>query len=256
PGGVVIPLYDTMPEFPIRHILVRHEQCAAHMADGYARATGRAGVCLATSGPGATNFVTGIANAMMDSVPMVAITGQVPTGMIGRDAFQETDIIGITIPIVKHSYAVQSAYDLPRIVKEAFHIATTGRPGPVLIDIPKDVFLSEARYQMPDKVDLPGYRPTEAGNPRQIKQAAELIGRARKPVIIAGHGVILSRAWDELAELSEKTNTPVITTYLGLGSMPATHPNFVGMPGMHGQYWNNKAIQECDLLIGIGMRFD
>src|SRR4030066_629318 len=209
PGGAVLPLYDTFPQYPkIRHILVRHEQGAAHAADGYARATGKAGVCLATSGPGATNLVTGIANAYLDSSPMVAITGQVARPFIGKDAFQEIDITGITLPITKHNYVVLSAAELARVFKEAFHIATTGRPGPVLIDVPRDVFQQEATFAYPEKLNLPAYKPTLFGHPAQIKKAAETINTAERPVIIAGRGVIISKAFAELRELAEKAQIP------------------------------------------------
>src|SRR4030043_240434 len=210
PGGVVLPLYDTLPQYPkIRHILVRHEQGAAHAADGYARATGKAGVCLANSGPGATNLVTGIANACLDSSPIIAITGQVARPFIGKDAFQEIDITGITLPITKHNYLVLSAAELAGVFKEAFYIATTGRPGPVLIDIPRDVFVEPAEFHYPTKVNLPGYKPTLRGHPAQIKKAAQLINQATCPVIIAGRGIIISKAYEELKELAEKAQIPV-----------------------------------------------
>jgi acetolactate synthase-1/2/3 large subunit len=257
PGGVVIPLYDALPEYPaLRHILVRHEQCAAHAAEGYARATGRVGVCLATSGPGATNLVTGIADAYMDSVPIVAITGNVPTTMIGRDAFQEIDTTGITLPITKHNYLVQHVADLPRVIKEAFHIAATGRPGPVLVDIPKDIFVSEAAFHYPETVDLPGYKPTVSGNVRQVRQAITLLKEAQRPLILAGHGVIISQAYAALRQFAETANIPVLVTLHGLGSFPCSHPLYFGMIGMHGLAHTNLAIQEADLILGIGMRFD
>jgi acetolactate synthase I/II/III large subunit len=257
PGGVVIPLYDALPDYPgLRHILVRHEQAAAHAAEGYARATGRVGVCLATSGPGATNLVTGIADAMLDSTPIVAITGNVPTTMIGRDAFQEIDTTGITLPITKHNYLVQHVSDLPRAIKEAFHIASTGRPGPVLVDIPKDVFVSEATFKYPDTIDLPGYKPTIGGNMRQVRQAINLIKEARRPLILAGHGVIISGAYDELKRFAETANIPVMVTLHGLSGYPPSHPLYFGMIGMHGLAHTNIAIQEADLILGIGMRFD
>ena len=256
PGGVLLPIYDALFDADIKHILVRHEQAAAHAADGYARATGKVGVCLATSGPGATNLVTGIANAYMDSVPMVAITGQVPRSMLGNDAFQEADITGITLPITKHNYLVQDVKDLPRIIKEAFHIASTGRPGPVLVDIPKDVTTDELDFKYPDKVDLRGYKPTKAGHRQQIKRAAEAISKAKKPVLYVGGGIIISDASPELLELAETIQAPVTTTLLGKGAFPDTNPLCVGMPGMHGTKYANFAIQECDLLIAVGVRFD
>jgi acetolactate synthase-1/2/3 large subunit len=257
PGGANLPLYDCLPSYPqIKHVLVRHEQCAAHAADAYARVTGKVGVCFATSGPGATNLVTGIANAWMDSVPMVAITGEVVTWLIGRDGFQEADITGITLPVTKHNYLVLDADDLAHTVREAFYIAGTGRPGPVLIDVPRDVMQQQVEFHYPEKLELRGYRPTVQGHPTQIKKAAQLIAESRRPVILAGHGVILSRAFDELRALAEKAHIPVIATLLGLGCFPGSHPLFMGMPGMHGMYWNNIAISECDLVMGIGMRFD
>ena len=257
PGGAILPLYQTLPEYPqLRHILVRHEQGAAHAADGYARVTGKPGVAWATSGPGATNLVTGIATAQMDSVPMVIVTGQVSRASIGTDAFQETDTTGITLPITKHNYLVMNAADIPRAIKEAFHIASTGRPGPVLVDIPKDVFMEEAEFVYPDDVDLPGYKPTLEGHPAQIKRAAKLIAEAQRPVILAGHGIIISQAYDEVRELAEKAQVPVITTLLGIGSFPDDHLLCVGMPGMHGMAYASLAIEEADLLIALGMRFD
>ena len=256
PGGVTIPLYDVFPEFPIRHILVRHEQNAAHAADGYARASASVGVCLATSGPGATNLVTGLASAMMDSVPVVAITGQVSTGVIGSDAFQETDTVGVTMPITKHNTLVRHVDDLARTVKEAFHIATTGRPGPVLVDIPKDVFVARTEFVYPDTVDLPGYKPTYTGHTRQIKEAATLLASAKKPLVIVGHGVTISGAYDELRRLVETAHLPVLNTLLGIGGLPQSHPLNYGFLGMHGWVHANKAVDECDVLVGIGMRFD
>ena len=258
PGGAILPLYGAMPQYPqLRHILVRHEQAAAMAADGYARVTGKPGVCIATSGPGATNLVTGIAAAQMDSIPMVAITGQVPRAAIGKDAFQETDMTGITLPITKHNYLIMSAAEIPQAIKEAFYIANTGRPGPVLIDIPKDVLLNdEAEFFYPDEVDLPGYKPTLEGHPAQIQKAAQLIAQAKRPVILAGHGIILSRAYQEAQELAEKAQIPVVTTLLGIGSFPSDHFLNVGMPGMHGMAYASMAIDEADLLISLGMRFD
>jgi len=257
PGGSTLPFYDAFRYYPqIRHILVKHEQSAAHAADAYARVTGKVGVCCATSGPGATNLVTGIANAWMDSVPMVAITGQVVTWLIGRDGFQEADITGITLPITKHNWLVLQADDLARIVREAFYIARSGRPGPVLIDVPRDVFIQEVEFEYPEEVDLPGFKPTLEGHPAQIKKAAQLIAESERPLILAGHGVRISRAFDELRELAEKAQIPVVTTLLGISSFPGSHPLCMGMPGMHGMYWNNMAINEADLLVAIGMRFD
>jgi acetolactate synthase-1/2/3 large subunit len=257
PGGAILPLYQTLPQYPeLRHILVRHEQGAAHAADGYARVTGRPGVAWATSGPGATNLVTGIATAQMDSVPIVVITGQVGRAAIGSDAFQECDITGITLPITKHNYLVMSAAEIPRVIKEAFHIASTGRPGPVLIDIPKDVFTEEAEFEYPESVDLPGYKPNLGPHLGQVKKAAQLIKESERPVILAGHGIILSRAYDELRELAEKAQIPVITTLLGVSSFPTNHVLSAGWPGMHGMAYASIAIEEADLIIALGMRFD
>lgn len=255
-GGAVIPLYHFLPEYPIHDVLMRHEQAAAHAADGYARATGRVGVCLATSGPGATNLVTGIATAYMDSSPVVAITGQVPTPFIGKDAFQEVDITGITLPITKHNYLVTDINDLAMTIKEAFHIARTGRPGPVLIDIAKDVQTAEIEYEEPPEVSLPGYQPFLVGNSHQVKQAAYLINRAESPLVLAGHGVILAGAEAELRQLVEKAHIPVVTTLLGISALPETHPFCLGMGGMHGQAYANKALQQADLIIALGSRFD
>jgi acetolactate synthase-1/2/3 large subunit len=257
PGGAILPLYQTLPEYPqLRHILVRHEQGGAHAADGYARVTGKPGVCWATSGPGATNLITGIATAQMDSVPMVVITGQVARASLGSDAFQETDTTGITLPITKHNYLVMDAADIPRVIKEAFHIASTGRPGPVLIDIPKDVLTDEAEFVYPETVDLPGYKPNMEGHPAQIKRAARLIAQSNRPVILAGHGIKFSNAFDELKELAEKAQVPVITTLLGISSFPDDHVLCVGMPGMHGMAYASLALEEADLIIALGMRFD
>jgi acetolactate synthase-1/2/3 large subunit len=257
PGGANLPLYDTLPQYPhIRHVLVRHEQGAAHAADAYARVSGKPGVVWATSGPGATNLVTGIANAWMDSVPLVCITGAVATWLIGRDGFQEADITGITVPITKQNWLVLDVNDLASTIREAFHIATTGRPGPVLVDIPRDIQQQITEFEWPEKIDMPNYRPVTKGNGGQIKKAAQLIAEAERPLILAGHGVVISRAYDELRELAEKAHIPVICTLLGLGGFPGSHELFMGMPGMHGMYWNNIAIGEADLLMGIGMRFD
>jgi acetolactate synthase-1/2/3 large subunit len=256
PGGVLLPLYDTFPEYPqLMHILVRHEQCAAHAADAYARVSGKVGVCLATSGPGATNLVTGIANAYMDSVPMVAITGQVATPFVGKDAFQEIDITGITLPITKHNYLVLDVKDLAGTVKEAFYLARTGRPGPVLIDIPKDVFQAKADL-VQSKINLPGYKPKLTGHPAQIKKAAELINKAEKPLIIGGRGILISKAFNEIKELAEKGQIPVVTTLLGIGSFPETHVLNFGWMGMHGMTYANWAVDNADIIIAIGMRFD
>ncbi|MBK50317.1 MAG: biosynthetic-type acetolactate synthase large subunit [SAR202 cluster bacterium] len=261
PGGAILPLYQTLPEYTqLKHILVRHEQGAAHAADGYARVTGKAGVAWATSGPGATNLITGIATAQMDSVPMVVITGQVSRASIGSDAFQETDTTGISLPVTKHNYLVMDAADIPMIIKEAFHIATTGRPSPVLVDIPKDVFTEEVEYPdgliYPESLNLPGYKPSVAGNIGQIKKAAKLINKSAKPVILAGHGIIFSGAYNELKTLAEKAQIPVITTLLGISSFPEDHVLSVGMPGMHGVAYASLAIEKADLLIALGMRFD
>lgn len=255
-GGTVIHLYDALPDYPIRHILMRHEQAAAHAADGYARASGKVGVCLATSGPGATNLVTGIATAMMDSSPIVAITGQVATPFIGKDAFQEVDITGITQPITKHNYLVTDLAELPQALREAFYLARSGRPGPVLVDIAKDVQAASGEYVYPGEPSLPGYRPTLAGNPRQIAQAAALVNAAQQPVVLAGRGVILAGAEQSLRELAERAGIPVATTLLGIGALPESHPLSLGMAGMHGEAYTNLAIQEADLLIAIGARFD
>ncbi len=257
PGGVVLKIFDVLYDtHDIETILARHEQGAVFMAQGYARATGRPAVALATSGPGATNIVTGLADAYMDSVPLVAITGQVSTHLIGNDAFQEADAVGISRPITKYNFLVKSTKDLAQTLKEAFYIAGTGRPGPVLVDIPKDVAQGEAEFVYPEKVLIRSYNPTYEGNRWQIKQAAEAILKAKRPVILAGGGVVWSGAADELRELAEQTRIPVITTLMGLGGFPATHPLFLSMPGMHGSYFANMAIYESDLLIGIGARFD
>lgn len=256
PGGSVLPLYDELYDADIRHILVRHEQAAAHAADGYARATGKAGVCMATSGPGATNLVTGIATAYMDSVPIVAITGQVPRSMIGYDAFQEANITGITLPITKHNYLVQDSKDIPRIFKEAFYIAQTGRPGPVLIDIPKDAQNEIIEFEYPEEVKLRGYKPTYAGNEQQIKKAASLILGSEKPVFYVGGGVVFSNASEELRALAEGIMAPVTTTLMGMSAFPSAHPLSLGMLGMHGTRYANYSIQESDLIIAVGVRFD
>jgi len=255
-GGAVLPLYDTLPQYPqLRHVLVRHEQCAAHAADGYARATGKVGVCIATSGPGATNLVTGIANAYLDSVPMVAITGQVARPFIGKDAFQEIDITGITLPITKHNYLVLDVDSLARVIKEAFYLARSGRPGPVLIDVPRDVFIEPAEFSYPSRVNLPGYKPTLQGHPEQIKKAAKLINEAQRPLIIAGRGVIISGAYAELKQLAETAQVPVVTTLLGISCFPEGHVLSLGMLGMHGMAYANMAVNAADVIIAIGMRF-
>jgi acetolactate synthase I/II/III large subunit len=261
PGGVILPLYDVLGDYPeLRHILVRHEQGGAHAADGYARVTGRVGVCMGTSGPGATNLVTGIGTALLDSVPMVAITGNVPSVLIGKDAFQEIDINGITLPMTKHNYLVRDADELPRVIAEAFHIARTGRPGPVHIDITKDALQQETRAEHPSEADviagLPGFRPNLEGHGRQLKTAATEIANAQRPVILAGHGVLHAEAWDDLRAFAEKTSIPVAWTLLGIGAMNETHPLAYGYMGMHGWKHVNRAIQSADLLIAIGMRFD
>lgn len=257
PGGTIMPVYDVFySENSIKHILTRHEQGAAHAAEGYARATGKVGVCIATSGPGATNLVTGLANAHLDSIPLVAFTGQVPTGLIGTDAFQEVDISGITLPITKNSYVVRNVKNLARIVQEAFYIARTGRPGPVLIDFPKDIQLAKTEFKHPESVSLNSYKPTFSGNVKQIKAAAQEISKAKKPIIYAGGGVISSNASSELRDLVIKTNIPITTTLMGLGCFPETHPLSLGMLGMHGTAYANYAVSAADLIIALGARFD
>ncbi len=256
PGGAVLPIYDALFNSSIRHLIVRHEQGAVHMADGYARTTGRAGVALATSGPGATNTVTGIATAYMDSIPIVVFTGQVPTALIGNDAFQEADIVGITRPCTKHNYLVKDVRELASIIKEAFHIATTGRPGPVLVDIPKDVLIASTVFAYPDGSEMVSYRPTYRGHSKQIKKAIDCIFNAKRPVIYAGGGVVLSNAASELTKFAERLHIPVTTTLMGLGGFPGTHQLFMGMLGMHGTYCANMAVTNTDCLIAIGARFD
>jgi acetolactate synthase-1/2/3 large subunit len=257
PGGAIMPAYDSMIKFPIHHVLVRHEQGAAHMADGFARVSGKVGVCIATSGPGATNLVTGIANAMLDGIPMVAITGQVGSHLIGTDAFQETDITGVVLPITKHCVVVDKPEDISRAIKEAFYIAMSGRPGPVVVDITKDAQTKKCDYLFdPTPVQLPGYRPEFEMEPEHILRAVEMIAEAKRPVLFCGHGVTRAEAGQELMELVKKTNIPVASTLLGLGGFPASHPLALGMMGMHGEAWVNKAIQEADLIIAVGMRFD
>ena len=256
PGGVVIPIFHQIFNAPFKFILSRHEQGAVHAADGYARASGKPGVVIATSGPGATNLITGIATAHLDSVPLVVITGQVSRDMIGNDAFQEVDVTGITRPITKHNYLVQDIKDLSRIIKEAFHIATTGRPGPVVIDIPVDISNGTHKFSYPETVKIKGYKPNYAGHPNQIKRAAQMIAQAKRPVIYAGGGVVISNASKELRELVKKTGIPITTTLLGLGIFPETDPLSLEMLGMHGTYYANHAVNGSDLLIAIGARFD
>lgn len=256
PGATIAPVYDALYESRIKHILVRHEQGAVHAADGYARSTKKVGVVMATSGPGATNLVTGIANAYMDSVPLVVITGQVPTSQVGTDSFQEVDITGITMPVTKHNYLVKNPEILPSIVKNAFHIAATGRPGPVLIDLPKDIAECVIDFEYPVDVNLRGYRPTYRGHPQKINEAAELIDRSERPVIYAGGGILNSGAVEELRCLAEAINAPVTNTFMGLSSFSGDHPLFLGMLGLHGTRYANRAVTECDLLIALGARFD
>jgi acetolactate synthase-1/2/3 large subunit len=257
PGGAILPAYDPLYDSPIRHILARHEQGAGHMAEGYAQATGRVGVAIATSGPGATNLITSLANAYMDSTPMVAITGQVPTHAIGNDAFQEAHTWGISMPATKHNYLVTDAADIPDVIHEAFHLAATGRPGPVLVDLPKDILNTEIEWHEPTgKVDLPGYKPNTKGHPLQIRAAVDLILEAERPVLYAGGGIIAAGAHAELLELAEKANLPVTTTLMARGAFPDTHPLSLGMPGMHGTYAAITAMQKADLLIAVGTRFD
>ncbi len=255
-GGAVIHLYHALPDYPIHHVLTRHEQGAAHAADGYARATGKVGVCIATSGPGATNLVTGLATAYMDSSPVVAITGQVVSPLIGTDAFQEVDITAITLPVTKHNYLVTDVNDLPMAIKEAFHIARTGRPGPVLIDIAKDVQAAEFDYEYPEEVCLPGYRLPKGDLSAGVQAAAQMIDEAQRPVVIAGHGVIVANAEHHLLAMAERGNIPVVTTLLGIGALPETHPLCLGMAGMHGEAYANLALSEADLIVALGCRFD
>ncbi|ABO48833.1 acetolactate synthase, large subunit [Desulforamulus reducens MI-1] len=256
PGGAILPVYDALINSKIKHILTRHEQGAAHAASGYARTTGKVGVCMTTSGPGATNLVTGLANAYMDSIPLVAITGQVPTSQVGTDAFQEVDITGITIPVTKHNYLVKDPKMLPKILKQAFHIAQTGRPGPVLIDLPKDVAQAEINFNYPQDVELMGYKPTVKGHVAQINQAAKLIMQAERPVIYTGGGIVNANASEELLWLAETIDAPVVSTLMGLGAFPGDHRLFLGMLGLHGIKAANLAVTECDLLITLGARFD
>ena len=256
PGGAILPVYDPLIDSSIRHILVRHEQGAGHMAEGYAHATGRPGVAMVTSGPAATNVVTPLCDAYMDSIPLVMITGQVPYSVIGTDAFQECDTVGITMPVTKHNWLVTDANDIPRIVREAFHVATTGRPGPVLVDLPKDIANQSMDWYWPDAVDLPGYKPTLKGHAKQIKDAVRLMGESHRPVIYAGGGILKARAAEALRELAEMTGFPVVTTLMARGAFPDDHELCLGMPGMHGNYTAVTAMQQSDLLIALGSRFD
>ena len=256
PGGAILPVYDPLIDSSIRHILVRHEQGAGHMAEGYAHATGRPGVAMVTSGPAATNIVTPLCDAYMDSIPLVVITGQVPYSVIGTDAFQECDTVGITMPITKHNWLITDAQDIPRVVREAFHVATTGRPGPVVVDVPKDIAMQEMDWYWPEAIDLPGYQPTTEGHPKQIKEAARLMGEAKRPIIYAGGGILKARAAAALRELAEMTGFPVVTTLMARGAFPDDHELCLGMPGMHGNYTAVTAMQESDLLIALGSRFD
>ncbi|CAN5713132.1 acetolactate synthase large subunit [soil metagenome] len=256
PGGAILPAYDPLLDSPIRHVLARHEQGAGHMAEGYAWATGRVGVCMATSGPGATNLVTPLADALMDSVPIVAITGQVPTSAVGNDAFQEAYTTGITMPATKHNYFVTDPGEITEIIHEAFHIASTGRPGPVLVDIPKDILNQSTTWHPPHDLALPGYKPTVDGHPRRVKEAVELIHDAKRPVLYVGGGVIKANGASALRRLAEATGIPVTTTLMGRGAFPDSHPLAMGMPGMHGTYTAITAIQKADLLIAVGVRFD
>jgi acetolactate synthase-1/2/3 large subunit len=256
PGGAILPAYDPLFDSRLRHILVRHEQGAGHAAEGYAQATGRVGVCMATSGPGATNLVTPIADAYMDSVPIVAITGQVPSAAIGTDAFQEADIVGITMPITKHNFLVQSVDDIPRTIAEAFHLAGTGRPGPVLVDIPKDILTGAGTFSWPPQLELPGYHPTTRPHAKQVREAAKLIASAKRPVLYVGGGVLKARAAAELRVLAELTGIPVVTTLMARGAFPDSHAQHLGMPGMHGSVAAVTALQKSDLLICLGARFD
>ncbi len=256
PGGVTLPLYDAFYDHPIRHILVRHEQNAAFAAEGYARSTGRIGVCCATSGPGATNLVTGLVDAMMDSIPVVAITGQVTSKLIGSDAFQEADTFGITRSCTKHNFMVKTVAELPQVVHEAFYIASTGRPGPVLVDIPKDVFQAQAHYTPVSSIHLPGYKVFTEGHTGQIRRAAQMIWESKRPFVYAGGGIIAADAAEELRELVELVDAPAVNTLMGLGALPAEHPNYISMPGMHGSYAANMGMSGADLLIALGVRFD
>jgi acetolactate synthase-1/2/3 large subunit len=256
PGGVTLPFYDVLYDHHIRHILVRHEENAAFAAAGYARATGKVGVCCATSGPGATNLTTGLVDAMMDSIPIVALTGQVPTKLIGSDAFQEADTFGITRPCTKHNYLVKKIEDLPQVIHEAFYIAASGRPGPVLVDVTKDVFQGQGHYQPVNSIHLPGYKVFTEGHTGQIRRAAQMIQEAERPLVYAGGGIIAANASKELREFVELTDTPAVNTLMGLGALPSHHPNFISMPGMHGSYAANMGMSHADVLIALGVRFD
>src|SRR5690349_7328786 len=256
PGGVTLPFYDVLYEHHIRHVLVRHEENAAFAAEGYARATGKVGVCCATSGPGATNLTTGLVDAMMDSIPIVAITGQVSTKLIGSDAFQEADTFGITRPCTKHNYLVKRLDELAAVIHEAFYIAASGRPGPVLVDITKDVLQGQGHYQPVTAIHLPGYKVFTEGHTGQIRRAAQLIQESQRPLVYSGGGIVAANAARELRDFVELTDTPAVTTLMGLGSLPSTHPNFISMPGMHGSYASNMALTNADLLIALGVRFD
>lgn len=257
PGGVVLPIYDALYDCKtIRHVLVRHEQCAGHAADAYARATGKVGVCLVTSGPGATNLVTGLANAWMDSVPMVAITGQVATAVLGTDAFQEADITGITLPITKHNYLIKDVNQLPTVIRQAFELARSGRPGPVLIDMPSDISKAEIDFKYPENLTIPGYKPVYKGHAKQVKEAAKLLTKAEKPIIYAGGGINKSESWKELRDLAEIIEAPVTTTLMGKGAFPDEHPLSLRMLGMHGTRYANYAIMDSDLILAVGVRFD
>jgi acetolactate synthase-1/2/3 large subunit len=256
PGGAILPVYDPLIESSIRHVLVRHEQGAGHMAEGYAQATGRPGVAMVTSGPAATNIVTPIADAFVDSIPLVVITGQVATRSIGTDAFQETDTTGITMSVTKHNWLVTDASEIPRVIAEAFHVATTGRPGPVVVDLPKDVANQQMEWYWPKRLDLPGYQPTTKGHPKMIEQAARLIAESSRPVILAGGGLVRAGAGEALRELVDRSGIPVVTTLMGRGILPDSHPRALGMPGMHGCYTAVMALQQADLLIALGARFD
>src|SRR6202163_269733 len=256
PGGVTLPFYDAIYDSPIKHVLVRHEQNAAFAAQGYSRATGKVGVCCATSGPGATNLVTGLVDAMMDSIPIVAITGQVSSKLIGSDAFQEADTFGITRSCTKHNFMVKKLAELPQAIHEAFHIAATGRPGPVLVDIPKDVFQAQGHYTPVSTIHLPGYRLNTEGHAGQIRRAAEMIWESERPMVYAGGGIVAAEAANDLRAFVEMVDIPSVCTLMGLGSMPSTHPTFISMPGMHGSYASNMAMTETDLIIALGVRFD
>src|SRR3990172_4373512 len=257
PGGASMPIYDPLVDrSPIRHVLCRHEQGAGHAAEGYAWATGKVGVCMATSGPGGRNLVTALADAKMDSVPVVAITGQVPTPVVGNDAFQEADITGITMPVTKHNFVVKRAEDVAETIREAFHIASTGRPGPVLVDVPKDVLLQDTTWHWPERVDLPGYRPTTKGNLRQVREAVKLILESERPVLYVGGGIIKANATKDLFALATEGRLPVVTTLMARGAFPDSHELCLGMPGMHGNYTAVTAMQQADVLVALGARFD